>query len=151
MYMKRCPRCGEDLSLSSFGKSSQKKDGLNVYCILCMRKYRIEHYQNNKKAYRDRAIEQVKACRLYVQDLKRTGSCTDCGVKYPEEPWLFDFDHLDGDTKTATISKIVKNGSLKLLKEEIEKCELVCVICHRRRTALRAGWTCDTIADEVVF
>lgn len=107
-----------------------------------MRAYRREHYHKDKEAYKARAIENVRICREYVHKIKEEGSCLDCGIEYPGEPWLFDFDHIDSTTKIKTVSELVRNGSLRLLKEEIDKCEMVCLICHRRRTALRAGWEC---------
>ena len=51
-----------------------------------------------------------------------------------------EFDHRVASEKSDTIARIPKTGSLKRLKEEIDKCDLVCVMCHRRRTASRAGW-----------
>jgi hypothetical protein len=54
-----------------------------------------------------------------------------------------EFDHLDGEEKSKEVSQMVGGGSLRKVKEEILKCELVCVLCHRRRTAKRAGWTSE--------
>jgi len=34
---KRCPRCEETLPLSDFGVCRARKDGLNLYCMLCIR------------------------------------------------------------------------------------------------------------------
>lgn len=35
--MKHCPRCNEDLPLSEFGVCRARKDGMNLYCKLCIR------------------------------------------------------------------------------------------------------------------
>lgn len=57
--------------------------------------------------------------------------CTDCKNSY--HPVCLDFDHL-GD-KTKNIADMLKEGySIDRIKEEIEKCELVCANCHRLRT-----------------
>ena len=51
-----------------------------------------------------------------------------------------EFDHRDPYEKSGSIGKFIKNGSMRLLQEELDKCDLVCVICHRRRTARAFGW-----------
>jgi hypothetical protein len=49
-----------------------------------------------------------------------------------------DFDHLDGSGKLANVGEILRLGwGLERLLDEIEKCDLVCVICHRERTHQR--------------
>jgi len=107
-----------------------------------MKLYRIEHYQSNKQQYKDRNKVTKDKIRDFVRELKKL-PCSDCPASYPDEPWLMEFDHLDGLEKTKEISKMISDGSLRKVKEEILKCDLVCVVCHRRRTAKRAGWTSE--------
>lgn len=59
--------------------------------------------------------------------------CTDCGLTF--RPEAMDFDHVRG-VKTANVSDMVGRPTRELL-EEIGKCELVCAVCHRVRTADR--------------
>jgi hypothetical protein len=62
--------------------------------------------------------------------------CTDCGE---HDPVVLEFDHVG--EKTATIARLVSDGAeLGILADEISRCEVVCVNCHRRRTARRARW-----------
>jgi hypothetical protein len=43
----------------------------------------------------------------------------------------FDFDHRDKETKVGTISDLVINAcSMERILTEINKCDLLCVICH---------------------
>lgn len=64
--------------------------------------------------------------------------CTDCGEA---DPVVLDFDHVVGD-KIDSISDMVRRGfSWVAIAEEIEKCEVRCSNCHRRRTAIQMGWT----------
>jgi hypothetical protein len=69
--MKNCLKCQESKPLSDFGRDVQKKDGLNAYCKLCIRKrnidfrknhpdYRREYYQN----YREENREKLRAASL---------------------------------------------------------------------------------------
>ena len=59
--------------------------------------------------------------------------CMDCNKQYP--PICMDFDHRDRTTKIDSIAHMGWcNSSLKRIKEEIKKCDLVCANCHRLRT-----------------
>lgn len=64
--------------------------------------------------------------------------CRDCGES---DPVVLDFDHLPGFAKRFEIARAVgaSTRSWASILAEIEKCEVVCANCHRRRTARRAG------------
>jgi cyanophycinase-like exopeptidase len=82
--------------------------------------------------------ENRKRNRLWIQDLK-SRPCTDCGGYYHYS--VMEFDHI-GKNKVGSISAMVRdNGSLERIKEEIEKCELVCANCHRLRSFKRQAKT----------
>jgi hypothetical protein len=51
---------------------------------------------------------------------------------------VLEFDHLRD--KRANVSSLVQNGELRRIRGEIEKCDVVCANCHRRRTARRGNW-----------
>jgi hypothetical protein len=70
--------------------------------------------------------------RKWVEKYKTDNSvCTDCKVSYP--PYVLDFDHIRD--KEFGISRAIQNGtSLDKIIKEIEKCEIVCSNCHRKRT-----------------
>jgi hypothetical protein len=71
-----------------------------------------------------------------VLDHVRDHPCVDCGEA---DPVVLEFDHLD--EKTASISNLIsQTATRKAVDAEIARCEVVCTNCHRRRTALRAGW-----------
>jgi hypothetical protein len=62
--------------------------------------------------------------------------CVDCGVS---DPVVLEFDHIG--EKTAAISALVTAcATVAAIEREIEHCEVVCVNCHRRRTARRGRW-----------
>jgi hypothetical protein len=55
------------------------------------------------------------------------------------DPRVLDFDHVED--KTHDLCEMVCRGlPVDALRAEIERCEVVCANCHRRRTATRAGW-----------
>jgi hypothetical protein len=72
--------------------------------------------------------ERTERNKLYVRFLKLRSRCTDCGTKED-----LTFDHLPGFTKLEDIASMVHHGSLKKLKREMAKCEIVCIRCHRVR------------------
>jgi hypothetical protein len=72
--------------------------------------------------------------REYVRKIKESNPCTDCEQFYHYSQ--MDFDHID--FKKQNIAKLVNSeASIKTIKQEIAKCELVCSNCHRLRTWLR--------------
>jgi len=60
--------------------------------------------------------------------------CADCGQT---DPVALEFDHLR-DKSFAIGTALTRYGWDKIVAE-IEKCEVVCANCHRRRTAHRRG------------
>ena len=59
----------------------------------------------------------------------------DCGKNYPY--WVMDFDHVRGE-KSFNLSKYrYSHANIKMVQEEIDKCDLVCSNCHRDRTHKR--------------
>lgn len=138
--MKFCPRCKESLEFIMFSSNPSRKDRLQVYCIECMKLYRKEHYYKNKSQYYDRNNKTNKILADYRDSFKLNAKCSNCGIEYPNEPYLFEFDHLDKENKLYCVSQLVRKGSLLKLKEEINKCQILCLICHRRKTAKDLGW-----------
>ena len=94
------------------------------------------YFQENKESLRIAQNKKRNQFRKYIHEIKALSPCKDCGMFYPH--YIMDFDHLPGFEKLYNIgSDFSKIGSLKILKEEIEKCELVCANCHRHRSFMR--------------
>lgn len=58
--------------------------------------------------------------------------CADCGRTHPY--YVMDFDHVRGNKKFNLSVAASKTRSIKSVKEEIKKCDVVCANCHRYRT-----------------
>lgn len=128
--MKKCYKCGFEKPLDAFSKNAHRKDGLSAQCKECHKTLRKQHYEKNK----EKVLEQVGRWRdeyvKWFENLKDK-PCMDCGRTFP--PYCLDFDHLRD--KEFTISKAFRyNWSKKRILKEIDKCELVCAVCHRIRT-----------------
>ena len=71
----------------------------------------------------------------YIREQKNK-PCTDCGIQYPY--YVMQFDHVpERGPKLFTLTKSQCNRSLKSIKAEIAKCDLVCANCHFERTHQR--------------
>ena len=66
----------------------------------------------------------------------RAHPCLDCGET---DPLVLEFDHKKD--KCFEIARGVREKSWEQILSEIEKCEVVCANCHRRRTAKTWGFT----------
>ena len=130
--MKTCARCKEEKNEDCFGVSKAK--GLQAYCRPCNKEYAQERYREQRTWYVQRNKAAKKRNLAFIVALKNA-PCTDCGQKYPPE--AMDFDHVRGRKKKDLAKMVVDMASIEAIKEEIAKCELVCAVCHRIRTANR--------------
>ena len=104
-----------------------------------LRKWREEH-----PGYFTEASRKTRAAkRAHLMRVKESRGCQDCGEK---DPIVLEFDHRDPAQKNIQLNPRVsgKGGwvwlSWKDLITEIDKCDVVCANCHRRRTAAMQGW-----------
>lgn len=138
--MKECTKCKISKELSAFNKRSQSSDGLQTWCKECNRLRSQQYYAAN----RDHHIKVIKAQskvyaernRQFVFEWLTTHPCVDCRES---DPIVLEFDHVRG-IKRGNLSNMVHDVcSLPVLRREIDKCDVVCANCHRRRTATRQG------------
>ena len=89
---------------------------------------------------KDRAVYTREYLDRYIQDYKEERGCQDCrnkGDSGVHPFYVLDADHVLGK-KTYNISKLSRLGSLRLVKEELAKCDIVCSNHHRYRTYQRS-------------
>jgi hypothetical protein len=98
------------------------------------------HYRTKipKQAWQPFETEYRDRNRLFVLDYLLGHPCVDCGER---DPVVLDFDHVRG-VKKAGVCFLANIGtaSLETLRAEIEKCEVRCANCHRRKTAIQFDW-----------
>lgn len=133
----KCYRCGESKPLADF--AWRRKPGQHdSFCRPCRSVYGKQHYSANRQRYIDQARAIKQKLRLertaYLIQYFKAHPCTDCGE---EDPVVLEFDHLRD--KAFDIGAGLTSTSWQKLLDEIEKCEVVCANCHRRRTARRRG------------
>jgi len=88
-----------------------------------------QYYLNNKQKYADVLKYRRLRNKQYAWDVKHKIACKYCGEN---DPCCLNFHHIDSHKKVNTVAQLIRNAtSLKKLQEEIDKCEVVCVNCHR--------------------
>jgi hypothetical protein len=136
-----CSFCGQDKTAREFSFSDEARRLLNSYCRVCQAAYRHAHYLANKPDYVRRAVAQVNGRRVEnrreVLAYLKSHMCVDCGNS---NPIVLEFDHRDPNNKFTEIGKMMVNMRWQRVRAEIEKCDLRCVNCHRRRTAREFAW-----------
>lgn len=108
-------------------------------CRPCLRVHGARYYAKRPEAViqhgRDWANARYVERRALLDSLKDV-PCVDCGVGYPGEPDLMQFDHRDPADKVFVVSQMTSLSEDRIL-EEAAKCDVVCVVCHIRRTRVQ--------------
>lgn len=136
--MKLCNKCNEVLPIQMFGKRGKY---LQPYCKPCNKHYQQEHYQKHKQRYiaeaEQRRLNYNRKAHNFLMEYAKDG-CSVCGET---DYRCLEFDHVDQSTKIESISYMVgQQYPLRKIKEELNKCRVLCANCHRKHTATQMGW-----------
>jgi len=118
MILRKCNTCGleaeDEEQLESFEKDKKGKYGRMNRCKVCSS-------TRNRKTKQDLKMQSL----IYLG-----GKCTACGiVAIKGNECIFDFHHIDPNTKSYTIGSTYT--TLANVKEELDKCIVLCSNCHR--------------------
>lgn len=134
--MKTCSRCKQEKPRERFSKASRSTDGLNAWCKDCFKAYERARYANGDRERKERnKAASVDRGRAFLWKVLTEAECADCGLA---DPLVLEFDHRDPSEKSANISELIPFGIARI-KREIDKCDIVCANCHRRRTIKQFG------------
>ena len=103
-----------------------------VVCANCHRAREHARYLQSGKTPGHLSPRQRRNKEIIEQ--AKNHPCQDCGGIF--SIWQMDFDHVKGD-KVANVGHLAISASTEVLLAEIEKCEVVCAVCHRIRTFTR--------------
>lgn len=139
--LKVCTICKDPKDINDFNKKKRSPDGRQPHCRECNKKASRKYYSDNKTHHKTvtykRKTDQRQETQKFVLGYLKEHPCVDCGEK---DLVVLDFDHVRGK-KFRGISQMVRHGnSLDLIKLEIEKCDVRCANCHRRKTAKDFSW-----------
>jgi hypothetical protein len=135
---------------------SQIKNGRRYYlgsCRQCRRSkesnYQAQWYRNlplnKKKERRNKQLERRLELRRLMYLYLLEHPCVDCGES---DPVVLEFDHVSGNKVDGVSRMMADNVSWEKVKAEIEKCQIRCANCHRRRTAERTGFWRHVFKDK---
>ena len=111
------------------------------------REYHKKWFQKNKEKrreykikYREENREKIREQRRAHRDKRRAycleylgGKCVKCGTIHNLQ-----FDHIKREGKKYEITRKITNN-FDSIKEELDKCQLLCAPCHLEKTA--SEWT----------
>lgn len=135
--MRHCESCSVEISVYS------------RWCKVHADERRRERDRNRKRQqYQDgSAYQKVKDSQAAIRETKRewvceylmANPCMDCGQK---DITVLDFDHRNDSGKHSNVTVMMNNGtSLKKMITEVEKCDIRCANCHRKKSNKRFGGT----------
>jgi hypothetical protein len=132
--MRACTKCGEIKPVEAFPPVRRGEPKLQTWCRECFAAYGREYYRKNRDAQKSRLLRNVAATqtenRRRIIEYLSTHPCVDCGER---DIVVLEFDHLGH--KVAGVSAYASSGrTWSRIKTEIEKCEVRCANCHRRKT-----------------
>jgi|SRR5581483_3792992 len=139
--MKCCSGCKQMLPMNDFYFKSRATGRRQSICKTCCNAYARSHYQKHPRQYaryhRDNDARYRARNRQLIAEYLMGHPCVDCGES---DPTVLEFDHIHGD-KHGNLSEMVTGGySERRISSEIEKCEIRCANCHRRKTAVQFKW-----------
>ena len=118
--------------------AAERQGERDSYCRPCRAEYKRWHYAQNRARYSQQASSRNRKVlheRMeFILEYLATHPCTDCGES---DILVLEFDHLRD--KEFDIGYGIRNRKWASVWKEIQKCEVVCVNCHKRRTARRAA------------
>src|SRR4051812_29471041 len=133
---KRCTRCGETKPIDAYALRRRRNLQPDTMCRGCRSAYGKEHYSANKARYIALAAERTRKKRLertaFLLEYFEAHPCADCGER---DPLVLEFDHLRD--KKFEVANGFEWRPWPVVLAEMEKCDVVCANCHRRRTARR--------------
>lgn len=144
--MKYCSICHKRKPFGEFYLRSAAENRYHAQCKECykvqrQRSYKM-HYIKYGDEYRIRArkrkARQYAALREKLIQYLKGKSCVVCGEK---DIRTLEFDHINPGSKAFGISRGITDGrKWSDIQAEINKCQILCANCHKKRTAEQFGW-----------
>lgn len=126
-------------------KNRTKIIGETRYCPVCEKYKKFEEFytrrKNNCSGWCRKCVNQhtIERCRKLKTELiqYKGGKCQKCS--YDKYQGALDFHHRNSEQKDFSISKKYRCSKLNdKIKNELDKCDLLCANCHREEHFYRA-------------
>jgi hypothetical protein len=139
--MKQCAHCKEEKPDSEFAWNNKLLGRRQKHCRACMKMFNRQSYERRdekrKREVQENRKRRVMEVQQYVWDYLSVHPCVRCGES---DPRVLEFVHIKGN-KFQSISKMISDGhTIRSVKKEIAKCQVLCANCHRKKTIKERGW-----------
>lgn len=141
-----CTKCSQPKDESEYFVKNKSTGRLHSQCKDCYKEYRktfsADHYAKYGETYRERArLRRARLKRQNQIELIEYMKNKACAICMESDIRVLEFDHLDPTTKSFNIARAVNDGiPWAIILLEIEKCQILCSNCHKKRTATQYGW-----------
>lgn len=127
---KICCHCKVPKDYSEFSKKKTAKDGLQSRCNQCMKITMLKVYGLDKSGWNEKSKIQKGRKREWINEIKIARGCLCCEeIDFS----CLEFHHADPSEKEDTVSNMAADkASDSRIREEIEKCLVLCANCHRK-------------------
>jgi hypothetical protein len=146
---KLCPDCKITKEVCEFYKWSYGKDGLQIYCKICIKKRNSANYYRNAKYYKEwfanhykkNKVRHYQQQRQYVAKVRLEilmaygGKCVCCGF---DDLDFLTIDHIGGRKVTPKMTSNPTGEYLKIKAMRYPKDKYRC-LCHNCNMAGRYG------------
>jgi hypothetical protein len=125
-------------SVEDFNRYKGSSDGRQSHCRTCAAAYYRGNAIRHKANVARRKVKAYRDVTQLVWDSLLDHPCVDCGER---DPVVLEFDHVDPAQKSRAVSRLIGNNhSWSSILSEIDKCQVRCANCHRRRIASQLGY-----------
>ena len=133
--MIKCCSCGVEKNDDDFPWKNKSKNLKQRRCRSCYSEYNRLYYKNGEKT---KQVKRVRAnnkkakekLKELLSQYKSNFSCVVCDESAIE---CLDFHHMDPTQKEKAVARLMCDVyNWDRIKEEIDKCIIVCANCHRK-------------------
>ena len=141
-FMKKCTRCKKEKLVEDFNFKIKAIGLRQLQCKECTRLLIKNHYNTNKQYYLLKARKRNKKLREMINNFLceylLKNPCVDCGES---DITVLEFDHKGIIPKLNTVSYLSRvHRPIAEIQTEIDKCEVRCANCHKKKTARDFKW-----------
>lgn len=135
MKTKTCTKCNTPKPIDEFSFKNKAKGTRHSQCQICAGTAKTLWYRRNRKAHiaanKVRNQRYRKENEQHLIHYLEEHPCVDCGE---DNILVLDFDH-KSDKVDGIAAMLANRCSWTTILKEINKCEVRCANCHRKRTA----------------
>ncbi len=140
-HLDQSTKLGEVKRMTTPIKKIEESKKCAPFCRKCHCRHTFSNQQCGERVttiLTDKHKARNRAREFLINLKKQLGGCQNpgcCDVFDPDVLQFYEFDHIDFLKKCHQISDMVAEGrSIEAIKEELEKCILLCAYCHRIKT-----------------